>query len=110
MSGKVISQQDEGQFRSNNIAGGRYGATFIDRAFLEWIQPKLPDLDILPTDYGAAGHFVLMPKGRILLERFQTIKHAFNGTGSNNIITPRPDTVGTEEQEGVQNGMITLHE
>ncbi|KAH0537284.1 hypothetical protein FGG08_005909 [Glutinoglossum americanum] len=91
-------------------AGGKYGATFIDREFLEWLQPRLTNLDIQAKDFGTAGHFVLMPKGRVLLERFERVKHAFSGTEKGDISLPRGTIVSADQQDGLESGVISLTE
>ena len=90
----------------NFTSGGRYGATFIDKAFLEWMQPRLENLDILPKDFSTGGHFVPVPKGRVILERFERIKQAFDGTGEGNIQLPR-GTIVTADYED-DGGIVKL--
>jgi hypothetical protein len=90
----------------NFISGGRCGATFIDKAFLEWLHPRLENLDILPKDFGTGGHFVLKEKGNIILERFEREKHAFDGTGQGNIQLPRGSVVPPDHEDN--SGVIKL--
>jgi hypothetical protein len=90
----------------NFISGRKCGATFIDKAFLEWLHPRLENLDILPKDFGTGGHFVLMPKGKIILERFERVKHAFDGTGQGNIQLPRGSIVPADHEDN--SGVIKL--
>ena len=90
----------------NFILGGRYGATFIDKAFLEWLHPRLENLDILPKDFGTGGHFVLMPKGKVILDRFERVKQAFDGTGEGNIQLPRGTVVTADHEDN--GGIIKL--
>jgi len=90
----------------NFTSGGRYGATFIDKAFLEWLHPRLENLDILPNDFGTGGHFVLMPKGRVILDRFERVKQAFDGTGEGNIQLPRGTVVTADHEDN--GGIIKL--
>jgi hypothetical protein len=61
------------------VTGGPHGSTQIDRAFFEWLNKILQPLDTDPSNLGTGGHFVLRPQGRMVLERFQPIKHAFTG-------------------------------
>jgi len=53
---------------------------------------------------------VLMPKGRVLLERFEKVKHAFNGTGEGQITLPRGTIVAADYEGSIINGVITLTE
>jgi hypothetical protein len=53
---------------------------------------------------------VLMPKGRVLLERFEKVKHAFNGKGEGQITLPRGTIPNPEYEESIVNGVITLTE
>jgi hypothetical protein len=92
------------------MAGGKYGSTFIDRAFLEWLQPKLENQKLLPKDFRTGGHFVLTPMGRVLLRRFEPYKHAFSGTESADITLPRDTVVAAGQQGGIVNGVINLTE
>jgi hypothetical protein len=90
--------------------GKKCGASFIDQEFLKWLQPRLQNLDILPQDFNTGGHMVLMPKGRVLLERFEKVKHAFNGKGEGQITLPRGTIPNPEYEESIVNGVITLTE
>ncbi|KAI9786203.1 MAG: hypothetical protein M1839_007613 [Geoglossum umbratile] len=92
------------------ITGGKYGATFIDQEFLEWLQPRLTNLDILPGDFGTGGHFVLNPRGKVLLDRFERVKHAFNGTNTGDITLPRKTIIAEGQQDDIRSGVIHLKE
>jgi hypothetical protein len=95
---------------SNCTAGGKCGATFIDQAFFEWLQPRLENQELLPRDFRTGGHFILTPKGRVLLERFERVKHAFSGTENGDISLPRGTIVTADQQDGIDNGVISLTE
>jgi hypothetical protein len=96
--------------RVGGLSGDKCGATFIDRAFLEWLLPRLENLDIRPQDFSTGGHMVLMPKGRVLLERFEKVKHLFNGTGDGQITLPRGTIVAADYEDSIINGVLTLTE
>jgi hypothetical protein len=72
-----------------DLSGEDYGATLIDRTFLEWLDDKIENLSIRPEDYARGGHIVLDKKGTLLLRRFEPIKRRFNGTGNNYLQLPR---------------------
>lgn len=95
---------------SNWTVGGKCGATFIDRAFLEWLQPKLENEKLVSKDSLTSGHFVVMKMGRILLERFERIKHEFSGSENGDISLRRGTIVREDQQDGIVNGVITLTE
>lgn len=89
--------------------GDKCGSTNIDRAFLEWLEQKLENLDILAKDFGTGGHFILKPIGRMLLGRFEAIKHDFNGTEGGEIALPRGTQVrADQETNGLDTGVISL--
>ncbi|KAF4625147.1 hypothetical protein G7Y89_g13022 [Cudoniella acicularis] len=90
------------------LTGDKYGATLIDRAFLEWLEPRLENLDLQSKDFGNGGHVILMPKGRVLLERFEKYKHAFTGTEEANITLPRGTVVAADYEDGLGSGVIKL--
>jgi hypothetical protein len=94
----------------NCIAGGKYGATFIDHAFLEWLRPRLENKDLLPKEFQTGGHFVVTPVVRILLGRFERVKHAFSGTENGDFSLPRGAIVAEGQQDGLESGIISLTE
>lgn len=64
----------------------------------------------MPQDVSTGGHLVLTPKGRVLLERFERVKHAFNGTGDSQLTLPRGNVVNQDYQDSIVNGVMTLTE
>lgn len=74
--------------RVGQLAGSQCGATFIDREFLIWCSEKLDNMGTFDADFGTGGHFVMHPKVRILLERFEIHKHSFEGTRDADIQIP----------------------
>ena len=95
---------------SNCIAGKKCGATFIDHAFLEWLRPRLQNQDLLPKDFLTGGHFVVTSVVRVVLERFERVKHAFNGTQPGDFSLPRGAIVAEGQEDGLQSGVISLTE
>jgi hypothetical protein len=93
------------------ISGAKCGATRVDQAFLEWLQPKFVN-QISERDVTLAGPLVLKPLGILLLKRFQKIKHPFDGRLVTDI--PHPRNIGgvrvevRGQQDGIQNGQISL--
>jgi hypothetical protein len=98
--------------RVSGVSEGKYGAKLIDKEFLKWLQQRLETSDILAQDFGNAGdgQFMLVPKGRILLERFERPKHVFSGTESSDISIPRGILVATGQQSILESGSISLTE
>jgi hypothetical protein len=74
---------------------------------MEWLRPRLEDQELLPRDFQLGGHFVLTPVVRILLERFERVKHAFSGTEGADFSLPRGALIA-ESQEGPESGVISL--
>ncbi|KAK4225635.1 hypothetical protein QBC38DRAFT_482384 [Podospora fimiseda] len=75
--------------------GGHYGANLIDKTFLSEFLPqrldpeayaKLVDFGGTQEIYGSAMHefWELSPGERVLLDRFQPIKHNFSGRSADN--------------------------
>lgn len=94
--------------RSNWTVGGECGEKFIDGAILEWLQPKLENIDLVDKDFHARGHFVLTKRGRILLERFERHKNVFSGSESCDIPLLRGISMRDDQQDGIVNGLMTL--
>ncbi|KAF1808248.1 hypothetical protein P152DRAFT_485607 [Eremomyces bilateralis CBS 781.70] len=67
----------------------RCGATFVDRAFLEWLEPKLANVHLFSEDVTAGGHSVFSPLTSLLLKRFKPVKEAFDSTDKGNIQLPQ---------------------
>ena len=108
ISGKATKQCDKGRLLSNCTAGGKYGATSIDKAFLEWLQPKLEHQDLLFIGFRSSGHPALTPTGRLMLDRFERAKHTFSGTEDDHISLPRGTVVSTDQQSSIIEGMVSL--
>jgi len=64
------------------------GATFVDKAFLEWLQPKLVGVRLFPEAVATGGHIVFDPLADLLLHRFQAIKETFDDRDSGNLQLP----------------------
>lgn len=67
-------------------------------------------MDIDPDAVGTGGHMVFKPRSRVLLERFERIKHAFNGTGDSQLTVPRGTKVAPGYEDSIVNGVLTLTE
>ncbi|KAK3386787.1 hypothetical protein B0H63DRAFT_140781 [Podospora didyma] len=70
------------------ISGGYCGATFIDQAFIKWIESRTNGIGITSKDVGTGGHFVLEPKGTTILKKFEVMKRKFSGTEANTLTLP----------------------
>lgn len=64
----------------------------------------------MSKDFSNSGHFVVTRMGRVLLERFQRIKHDFNGSGTGDIALLRGTIVREDQQDGIVDGVINLNE
>jgi hypothetical protein len=86
------------------------GATQVDRAFLKWLDTVLEPLDICAGDLGTGGHFTLKPIGRIMLQRFEIIKHSFDGSTGGNLNLPRRARAleSDEAKERVKQGILKM--
>jgi hypothetical protein len=58
----------------------------------------------------SAGHVAALPMGRVLLNRFQMIKHSFDGTGTGDIDLPRDIHIKPEYEEELVDGILSLTE
>jgi hypothetical protein len=90
------------------ISGDKCGATCVDRAFLEWLEPKVQNLNISPRDVGNGGHFVITKEGCILMSRFERVKHAFDGEIGGEVQLHRGATARPGQEENVVGGKISL--
>lgn len=93
---------------SHSSLGDECGATFIDRAFLEWLQPKLQDVDLTPENFTTGGHLAFEPTPRFLLRQFEPIKHAFDGSQTSNFQLRRGTKVAPGNEATVQGGSVNL--
>jgi hypothetical protein len=79
--------------------GATVGATTVDRAFLSWLESRLGNLDIRPAEYGKGGHYILMPRGNLLLNKFEVFKRNFTGSESYDLPIPRDVTITSTEED-----------
>jgi hypothetical protein len=70
----------------------------------------LSNLDIDPETVGTGGHMVIRPMSRVLLGKFERIKHAFNGTGDAQLTLSRGTKVVAGYEDSITNGVLTLTE
>jgi hypothetical protein len=89
-------------------SGAQCGAEFVDLAFLKWLHPRVPNLDISPKDFGTGGHMVLKRDRRFLLDRFERVKHGFDGTKEGNITLPSDAIAGAGYEKDIINGVLSL--
>ncbi|KAK3311887.1 hypothetical protein B0H66DRAFT_486708 [Apodospora peruviana] len=89
------------------VSGARCGATFIDQAFIKWIESKTTNIGITSNALGTGGHFVLRPQGRTILRRFESCKRQFTGTEMNTLTLPRSTIVDPTFTQ-CANGLLTI--
>lgn len=75
---------------------------------MEWLRPRLKDQKLLPRDFQLSGHFVLTPVMRLLLKRFERVKHAFDGSEGGHFSLPRGALLAEDQQEDLESGVINL--
>ncbi len=63
---------------ADNLAGECCGATFVDRAFLAWLEPKFLSVKFANQDITPGGHFILGPLPELLINRFRELKESFD--------------------------------
>ncbi len=51
---------------------------------------------------------VFKPRSRVLLERFERVKHAFNGVDDAQLTLPRGTEVAPGYEDSILNGVLTL--
>jgi hypothetical protein len=76
-------------FVAESSIGDACGATFVDRAFLEWLEPKLVNARLISQNITTGGHSVFEPITELLMDRFQVIKHRFDDEESAQIQLPK---------------------
>lgn len=88
--------------------GEESGATYIDRAFLEWLQPKLQDVDLTPENVTTRGHLAFASTPRYLLDQFEPIETASDGSKTGTIQLRRGIKVAPGNEATVQGGIVNL--
>jgi hypothetical protein len=88
--------------------GDECGASFIDREFLAWLQPKLEGVTLLPENFGTGGHSTLGKLSNLLLERFESIKSTFDENPKGVLQLPRGITIAEGHEETIKAGVVTL--
>ncbi|KAK3343427.1 hypothetical protein B0T25DRAFT_464384 [Lasiosphaeria hispida] len=89
------------------VSGDYCGATYIDRAFLEWIESKITNIDMRAQEHGTGGHFVHEAKRNTILDRFEKCKRQFTGTETNILTMPR-GIQGDPNFTQLANGQLTI--
>lgn len=90
------------------ITGAKCGAILIDQAFMEFLQSRVENIGMDPEDVGTGGHMVLNPIAKLLLDRFQKVKHAFEGTQDGQLILPKNAKVVPGAEDSIAQGELTL--
>jgi len=99
------------------LSGNRCGATFIDTSFTNFLRERLGEEDWAKLndsgdqDDALGGHNILKPHVRLLLDRFQPIKHQFDGKGSKlgwPLQLPRGIGATNDEGKGINNGVLKI--
>jgi hypothetical protein len=54
------------------------------------------------------GHYVLTPMGQVLLDRFEAVKRAFDGSNGGNITLPSYATIREEFEDEIGAGIAEL--
>lgn len=81
----------------------------IDQHFLKWLGDKIEGISLLPDNYATGGHSIVQPDARIILERFERVKHDFTGKEHNINITLPTDAVIKEQFRGdLESGTINI--
>jgi hypothetical protein len=70
-------------------ADSKCGATFVDMAFLNWLQKMVVGEKLLPEGMATGGHSVSNPLTELLLHRFKPIKEMFDDIDSGLVQLPR---------------------
>jgi len=92
---------------TDELAGDECGAGFVERAFLEWLQPKLEGVTLLPENFGTGGHSTLGKLSNLLLDRFESIKLKFDEKPNGVLQLPRIK-VAEGYEETIKAGVLTL--
>jgi hypothetical protein len=74
---------------ANPSTGAECGATFIEKAFLEWLEAKLDGVRLVPQAVATGGHSIFEPLTKELLRRFRVLKHKFDEVPSGSVQLPR---------------------
>lgn len=98
------------------MAGRRCGATFIDKAFIEFVRARLGKEEWAKVtgseDNCATGdHNIVNPKVRMLQAQFEPIKNQFDGKEHNHswpIQLPSGIGINDSVESGILNGAIKV--
>lgn len=89
------------------MLGANCGATFIDRAFINWVESKITNVNLRSQKTGADGQLVLDPKGTTIMSRFERCKRQFTGSETNTLTLPR-DLQVVPGFPQFSNGLLTI--
>jgi hypothetical protein len=99
------------------FVGNKCGATYIDGSFEQFVRDRLgeEDWDKLNSsdglDSSLGGHNIVKPKVRMLHDRFEPVKHQFDGKDHKlgwPIQLPRGIGANDNETKGIISGAIQL--
>ena len=93
--------------------GDQCGGSFVDRAFLKWLEAKLGTVDILKISHSRSEN---MPRtslskklGRMLQDFTLEVKSGFSGTETSYIRLPNPlSSIDLDEDKGIYEGEIQI--
>jgi len=81
--------------------GSECGSTFVNKAFLQWLEPRLiavkresagavteREVRLISRDVKTGGHSTLEPLGKLMSDRFEVVKHRFDDIENTNIQLP----------------------
>ncbi|KAK1754394.1 hypothetical protein QBC47DRAFT_383808 [Echria macrotheca] len=97
--------------------GNKCGATFIDTSFTDFVRDRLGEEDWERLNYSegqdnaTGGHNIVKPLVRLLLERFQPIKHQFDGKGTKlgwPLQLPRGIGATDNAEKGIESGVLRI--
>jgi hypothetical protein len=98
------------------VVGRRCGATFIDKAFIEFVEGRLGKEDWAKLtgsedNCATGGQNIVNPKVRMLQKQFEQIKHQFEGKEQNlswSIQLPSDIDINDSEENGIVDGAINV--
>jgi len=97
------------------VLGRKCGATYIDTSFIRFVKDRVGESDWEQLnhtdgqDSALGGHNIVKPNVRILHERFEPVKHQFDGKGQAvGVQLPRGIGAVDDEEKGILNGVLRI--